>query len=283
MNCFMFPGQPLERPAQLPDDPVFREIAVMVRERACFDLESFAWTDREWTENVKLQLYGAAMSLYRARRLRREGLSPGITAEHSMGIYAALAAADSLSEEEALELAFRIGCAAARVGASGEYAIGCMVGLTLEPLLAIAGNNGVFLANHNTSRHFLLSGERLRMEEAVAEALASGAFSARTFPCDAPLHTPLMAEAAADIRTILADYSYREPTVPLVSHIDQNCLTAADLADFLPRELELPVYWERTYYALKARGVARFVEVGAGNSLAKYNRWIESTTSPENP
>jgi [acyl-carrier-protein] S-malonyltransferase len=276
MNCFMFPGQPLERPAQLPDDPDFREIATMVRERACFDLESFAWTGREWTENVKLQLYGAAMSLYRARRLRREGLAPGIIAEHSMGIYAALAAADSLAEEEALELAFRIGCAAVRAGLSGEYAIGCMVGLTLEPLLAIAGNNGVFLANHNTSRHFLLSGERLRMEAAVAEALASGAFSARTFPCDAPLHTPLMAEAAGDIRTILADYRYREPTVPLVSHIDQACLTAVDLADFMLRELELPVFWERTYYALKARGVARFVEVGAGESLRKYNRWIDS-------
>src|SRR5512141_2293322 len=122
MNCVMFPGQPLERPTQFPDDPDFREIAAMVRERACFDLESFAWTGRGWTENVKLQLYGAAMSLYRARRLRREGLSPGIIAEHSMGIYAALAAADSLSEEEARELAFRIGCAAVRAGKSGEYA-----------------------------------------------------------------------------------------------------------------------------------------------------------------
>ena len=276
MNCFMFPGQPLERPAQLPADPDFREIAAMVRARACFDLESFDWTGREWTDNVKLQLYGAAMSLYRARRLRREGFAPGIIAEHSMGIYAALAAADSLSEEEALELAFRIGCAAALVGASGEYAIGCMVGLTLEPLLAIAGNNGVFLANHNTSRHFLLSGELTRIAEAVAEAVSGGAFSARTFPCDAPLHTPLMAEAAGEIRTILADYRYREPTVPLVSHIDQNWLTAADLADFMLRELELPVYWEKTYLALRAAGATRFFEAGAGESLKKYNRWIES-------
>jgi [acyl-carrier-protein] S-malonyltransferase len=276
MNCFMFPGQPLERPAQLPDDPDFWEIAAMVRERTCFDLESFAWTGPEWTENVKLQLFGAAMSLYRARRLRQEGFSPGIIAEHSMGIYAALAAADSLSEAEVLELAFRIGCAATRVGASGEYTIGCVVGLTLEPLLAIARNNGVFLANHNTSRHFLLSGERTRIAEAVAEAINGGAFSARTFPCDAPLHTPLMAEAAGAIRTILADYRFREPTVPLMSHIDQECLPAADLADFMLRELELPVYWEKTYLALKAAGAVRFLEAGAGESLRKYNRWIDS-------
>ncbi|HEY6874501.1 MAG TPA: acyltransferase domain-containing protein [Geobacteraceae bacterium] len=276
MNCFMFPGQPLEGPRLLPDDADFREIAALVRERASLDLASFAWTGPERTDSVKLQVYGVAMSLYRARRLRREGIKAGLIAEHSMGIYAALAASASLPEGEALELAFRIGCAAARMGEREEYAIGCMVGLTHEPLMAIAGNNGVHLANYNTSRHFLLSGERLRMEGAVAEALASGAFSARTFPCDAPLHTPLLAEAADDIRSILSDYRYREPAVPLVNHIDQDCLAAVDLADFMLREMLMPVYWERTYLALRAAGAGRFFEAGAGESLRKYNRWIES-------
>jgi [acyl-carrier-protein] S-malonyltransferase len=276
MICFMFPGQPLERPGQLPDDPDFREIALMVRERASFDLERFAWTGGDGTDNVRLQLYGAAMSLYRARRLRREGVVPGIVGEHSMGIYAALAAAGSLPEEEALELVFRIGCAAARMGASEEYAVGCIVGLTLEPLLAIAANNGVYLANHNTSRHFLLSGERAGMEEAVAEALAGGAFSARAFPCDAPLHTPLMAEAAGEIRGILAEYRYREPAIPILNHIGQERLAAADLPGFMLRELELPVFWEKSYLALKAAGADRFYEAGAGESLKKYNRWIDS-------
>jgi len=276
MICFMFPGQPLERPSRLPDDPDFREIAGMTRERASFDLERFAWIGPEWTDNVKLQVYGAAMGLYRARRLRREGVSPGIIGEHSMGIYAALATTDSLPEGEALEIAFRIGCAAARMGASGAYAVGCVVGLTLEPLLAVAGNNGVYLANHNTSRHFLLSGDRDRIAAALAEALASGAFSATPFPCDAPLHTPLMAEAAGEIRDVLADYHYRVPAVPLVNHIDQELLAVADIPAFMLRELELPVFWEKSYLALRAAGAVRFYEAGAGESLKKYNRWIES-------
>jgi [acyl-carrier-protein] S-malonyltransferase len=259
----MFPGQPLEGPGQFPDDDDFREIAALVKERVSFDLSAFGWTGREWTENVKLQVYGAAMSLHEARRLRRQG-------------YAALAVSAALPEEEALELAFRIGCTTARMGASGDYAIGCVVGLTLEPLLAIAENNGVFLANHNTSRHFLLSGEREKIEAAMAEALHAGAFSARTFPCDAPLHTPLMADVAEEMRTIFNDYRYREPAVPLMNHIDQDCLTAADMADFMLREMLVPVYWEKTYLALKAAGVGRFYEAGVGASLKKYNRWIES-------
>ena len=276
MNCFMFPGQPLARSGQLPDDQDFREVAAMATRRTGFDLDAFAWTGPEWTDSVKLQVYGSAMSLYEARRLQKQGIRPGIIAEHSMGIYAALAASSSLPEEEAIELAFRIGCTMARMGESGAYAIGCVVGLTHEPLLAVAENNGVYLANHNTSRHFLLSGERMNMEAAMAEALNSGAFSAKTFPCDAPLHTPLMAEAAGEMQSIFNEYRYREPAVPLVNHIDQDCLTAADMADFMLREMHEPVYWEKTYRALRAAGAGRYYEVGVGESLKKYNRWIES-------
>ena len=274
MNCFMFPGQPFERPGQLPDDPDFRDIADMALRRTSLDLQTFSWTGQEWTESVKLQVYGVAMSLYRARRLREEGVMPELIAEHSMGIYAALSASGALSEEEALELGFRIGCATTML--EGEYAVGCIIGLTLGPVLSVAENNGVYLANHNTSRHFLLSGERNSIEQAVAEATDCGAFSARTFPSDAPLHTPLMEEAAAEIRSILACYQYRQPAVPLINHIDQNFLSAADMADFMLREMLLPVYWEKTYLAIEAAGATCCYEVGVGDSLKKFNRWIDS-------
>ena len=276
MICFMFPGQPLAPPTTLPDDDDFRAIAHLARERASFDLGSFTWLDAGGTNQVALQIYGVAMSLYRTRRLRAEGIVPRLVAEHSMGIYPALAAVGALPEGEVLELTGRTGRAMARMAGEKRYALGCVVGLTLEPLLALAERCGVFLANHNTSRHFLLAGEQRAMEDACAGALAQGAFSAKTFPCDAPLHSPLMAEIADDLGAIFASYRYREPAIPLVDHIEQEFLTAADLPAFMVRELTLPVNWERTYRALRAAGADRFLEVGVGDSLKKYNRWIES-------
>jgi [acyl-carrier-protein] S-malonyltransferase len=276
MNCFMYPGQPLAFARPLPDDSDFGEIAALTLRRTGLDLAACAWTDREWTENIKLQVYGVAKSIYETRRLRRKGVAPGLIAEHSLGIYPALAAGAALSEEEAVELSFRVGAVLAEMGRGRDFAIGCVVGLTLEPLLAVAENNGVYLANHNTSRHFLLSGERGGMESAMVEALQTGAFSARTFPCDAPLHTPLLAEATEELQAVFRDYRYREPVIPLVNHIDQDCLTAADIADFMLREMLQPVYWEKTYHALKKAGAGRFYEAGVGDSLRKYNRWIES-------
>jgi len=275
MNCFMFPGQPLSHGVEWPDDPDFRDISALVRQCVAFDMEQFAWLGSASTDNVKLQLFGTAMSLYRCRKLCRDGGMPDFVAEHSMGIYPALAACGSLSEEAALEMTLRVGSCLARMGDSRNFALGCVAGLTLEPLLAIAENHGVFMANYNTSRHFLLSGERPNMEAAMAEALGCGAFSARTFSCDTPLHTPLVEEVSDELRTIFADYRYAEPQTRLMDHINQDYLSAADLPGFLLEELLRPVYWEKTYRALRAAGATTFVEVGVGDSLKKYNRWID--------
>jgi malonyl CoA-acyl carrier protein transacylase len=276
MLCFMFPGQPLLRAAAPAADTEYQAIRNLALDHTGLDIDDLSWRREPSSENVALQIYGAAISLYRRRLLFQEGNRPDMIAEHSMGIYAALAASGSISEGAALELTLRIGAGIARMADTGDYALGCMVGLPLEPLRAIAENNGVFLANHNTSRHFLLSGEKAGIESAVAEALRSGVFSARVFPCDAPLHTPLMEEAVESLREIVADYRYAQPVVPLMNHSDQTFLTAAEVADFLLRELLLPVYWEKSYQALRAAGVTKFIEAGAGDSLKKYNRWIES-------
>ncbi len=276
MNFFMFPGQPLAFAAPLPDDRDFAEIARMVEKVASLDLGTLAWTGEASTENVKLQVYGAAMSLYRNRLLLGQGIKPDVIAEHSMGIYPALAAAGVIAEEEAVELAFRIGACIAGMGEDVEYNLGCIIGLTFEPVSAIAANNGVYLANLNTSRHFLLSGPAAGMAGAIAEAHAGGAFSVKVFPCDAPLHAPTMDEIAAPLAEICGDYRYLEPTVPLINHIDQKPLTAGETAEFMVRELRVPVYWEATYLALHSLGAGKFIEVGAGDSLKKYNRWIDN-------
>ena len=276
MICFMFPGQPLTHDSALPTDADFAEIALLTFDRTGLDLASFSWSGTPATEHVALQVYGTAMSLHRNRLLRQQGQTPTIIAEHSMGIYAAMAASGAVTAGDTLELVWRIGTCMAGMGRRREYALGCATGLTRAPLLAIAENCGVFVANQNTSRHFLLAGERHAIEFAMAEALSAGAFSARTVPCDAPLHTPLLQEVEETLREIVREYRFAEPGLPLMDHIDQDFLTAADLPEFLVRELCLPVDWEKTYLALRRVGVSQFIEVGAGDALRKYNRWIAS-------
>ncbi len=276
MICFMFPGQPLTRDTTLPGDDDFAGVAALCRERTGLDLPTFTWSGEPHTEQVALQVYGVAVSLYRYRCLLADGVKPALVAEHSMGIYPALAACGVITEGDALEMTFRVGCCMERCFLGRKYALGCLVGLTTERVEALAGAGAVFTANHNTSHHVLLAGGRYEMEATLGEALKQGAFSAKLFPCDAPLHTPLLAEAETELTAVFRDYRYGEPAIPLMNHIDQEFLTAAEIPAFLLRELTEAVQWERTYRALKTFGVTRFMEVGAGDALRKYNRWIAS-------
>lgn len=276
MNCWMFPGQPVAFAGAPLDDMEFRKIALLCREVTGFDPLESGTSAPDLSESVRLQLFGVSASLFHAQQLKSTGVSPDLIAEHSMGIYPALAASGAIDAAAALELTWRIGNCMARMGMQREYALGCVIGLTRAPLEAIAVRNGVHIANHNTSRHFLLAGERDMVDAALAEATASGAFSVSVFRCDAPLHTPLIAAIAGELQSIVAEYDFLEPHIPLVEHIAQTTLTAATIPAFLVDELCRPVQWETTYRSLRSRGVTRFLEVGAGSALSKFNRWIDS-------
>lgn len=275
MICWMYPGQPIAFADTYSTDPEFQKIALLCQETTGFNPVEFGTSASELSQSVRLQLFGACTSLYRSSRLMSQGEGPDLIAEHSMGIYAALAVSGSIDNGTALAVTCRIGAAMAGMG---DYALGCVIGLTSGPLAVIAANHGIYIANHNTSRHFLLAGERKKVEAALAEATASGAFSVSIFPCDAPLHTPLIGAIAGELRRIVAEYRFSAPRIPLVEHIGQTTLTAATIPDFLVDELCRPVYWETTYRTLRSRGVTRFQEVGAGSALAKFNRWIDSET-----
>jgi len=114
------------------------------------------------------------------------------------------------------------------------------------------------------------------IETALAECQAAGAFSVSSFACEAPLHTPLMAEISSDLAAIVADYRFVEPQIPLIESLAQTSLSAAAIPAFLVDELQQPVYWERTWKFVRAAGVTRCTEVGSGQALTKFNRWIDS-------
>jgi len=276
MICFMFPGQPMAMTDIPAGDSAFRELARRCRSASGFDPLDTELSAVQLSDSIRLQLYGVTMSLYRHDLLlHRHGL-PDVVAEHSMGIYAALAACGSIDSTAALELTCRIGRALASMGVGRAYALGSVVGLQVDPLGSIAANNGVHIANCNTSRHFLLAGEWGAIRAATVEAEAAGAFSVGVFPCDAPLHTPLIDEVAAELEAIVADYRFQEPYIPLMEHIGQRRLKAGDIPSFLVDELCRPVYWEKTFRALQREGVTTFYEAGAGQALTKFNRWIDS-------
>ena len=277
MIGWLFPGQPLHCEQFTDLDHDLDQLHQLCCEVTGYDLIlGQPCVGRTLSNHTALQIHGVVSSLYRSRCLKKSGEAPDLLAEHSLGIYAALAVAGCISEQSALELVARIGNSMSRLSGSREYALGCPIGLAVDPVEAAARNNGVYVANYNTSRHFLLAGEKRKIESALAECQAAGAFSVSSFACEAPLHTPLMAEISSELAAIVADYRFTEPQVPLIESLAQTSLTAAAIPAFLVAELQQPVYWERSWTSVRAAGVTRCIEVGSGQALTKFNRWIDS-------
>jgi malonyl CoA-acyl carrier protein transacylase len=276
MILWLFPGQPLQREALVPDDDDFLAIDRLCRERCGYDLVNHrSLTATALSPHTMLQLYGVALSLYRARSLRKGGIEPDLIAEHSLGIYAALSACGSIAEGDALELACRIGGCMAAMGRHRQYALGCAIGISRDAVEQAAAEHGVFVANYNTSSHFLLAGPMSGIEAALGACQAAGAFSVSQFPCEAPLHTPLLAEIRDQLTAIVTDYRFQDPRIPLMEHLAQTRLTAKTIPGFVVDELLQPVYWEQTWQQLRAAGFQSCIEVGSGRALTKFNRWID--------
>lgn len=276
MICFMFSGQPMSLAHPALADPEFAPLADCCRDATGFYLLNEEDNLQNLTASVHLQLFGTAIGIFRFQQLLAQHGLPQIIAEHSMGIYPALVACGSLGIEDAFDLTGCIGHCLAEFGAGQEYALGSVIGLDGERLAVVAANHGVYIANHNTSRHFLLAGERERIEAATTESAASGAFSVGVFPCDAPLHTPLLAQLVPELTRIVSKFTFREPQLPLLEHFSQELLTLDRIPEFIVNELCRPVYWDTTYNILKHMGVTRYHEVGAAQALTKFNRWIDS-------
>ena len=179
-TAFCFPGQLQEKPIledhhPLREDPHFKELLRRASSQTKFDLLNFSFGDEEEGEDfsLKLQIATYFLSMVHYYRLRAAGWNPDILAEHSMGIYAALAASGAVRFEEGLFITEAIGRLLKKEGAIHRGGMASIIGLPLEEVQKICQDLNGFqlsIANYNGSMHFVLSGEE-------------GGVDKRDFPC----------------------------------------------------------------------------------------------------
>ncbi len=281
--AFCFSGQLQERPTLKEDhplrgDPHFEEWVERASYQTDFDLINFSFKGEETGLNLKLQVSTYLLSMVYFFRLRAEGWVPDVLTEHSMGIYAALAASEAISFEEGLFITESIGRILEREATSSGGAMASIVGLPFGEVEKISQDLNGFdlsIANYNGSRHFVLSGKEEGIEKAIALALSRKAISATRLTFNIALHSPALSILSGEIQALLKEIEIRSPKYPILNHWTVRPLRAEEIKDFLSREVGQPVYWDRCVKKLIQEGVNRFIEVGHGATLTKLIRWID--------
>ncbi len=229
-----------------------------------------------------------ATSLAVLAAIRKRGIKPDFVVGHSVGEFAALAAASALKLEEAIALVRERGLAMADAAKKNPGSMAAILGLDDEVVERICRRIlNVWPANYNCPGQIVVSGEHASVDEACATATSEGARRAVKLRVSGAFHSPLVARAADRLRPALDKVKFAEPSAPFMSTVTARIETAKRMAPLLVEQLTAPVRFTQAAQALMREGVHTFVEVGPGNVLSGLVKRIDrnaktiSVSTPE--
>jgi [acyl-carrier-protein] S-malonyltransferase len=200
-------------------------------------------------------------------------------AGHSLGEYAALCAAGSLSLAETARLLRLRGEAMQAAVPVGVGAMAALLGASMDDAdtaVAAGSKQGICqIANDNATGQVVLSGEKAAVEAAAEAARELGVRKAVILPVSAPFHCDLMAPAAEAMKDALADVKFAAPIVPIVNNVTAGPVSDPEqLKSDLVSQVTGRVRWRESIEWMASDGVDMFAEPGTGKVLTVMLRRI---------
>ncbi len=240
-------------------------------ERLCFHAEA-----EELFDTAVQQPALVATSLAMLAALRERGVKADFVIGHSVGEFAALAAAEAMTIEEAITLVRERGLAMAEAAARHPGSMAAILGLADEIVEALCRRIlGVWPANYNCPGQVVVSGENLAVEQCIEQAQGEGARRAVKLRVSGAFHSPLVARAADRLRPAIERVRFQEPVAPFMSTVTARVESAQRLGPLLVDQLTAPVRFTQAASELMRVGVRTFVEVGPGNVLSGLVKRID--------
>lgn len=291
----LFPGQGSQHPGMgkflFDEFQIARETFEEASDRLSLDFKKLCFegseADLALTENTQPCLLLVSTATYRV--LSREmGFQPKVAAGHSVGEYAAVVAAGSMSFGDAIHAVRQRGAAMQSAVPIGQGGMTAVMGLTPEQIHQLcawaekeSGDGPVQAANLNAPGQIVISGKK-----SVLDWLSSN-FKAELFPntrakfiplkVSAPFHCSMMKPAEEVMADVLADMKFAPAQFPVVQNVSAEPVTQVeDLRKNLVKQVSASVRWIECVQKLVHMGANRSIEVGCGKVLSGLVKKIDS-------
>jgi [acyl-carrier-protein] S-malonyltransferase len=217
-----------------------------------------------------------ATSLALDAALRSRGIVPDYVVGHSVGEFAALGSAQTLSVGDAIALVRERGLAMAEAARQHPGSMAAILGLADNVVEALCEKiHNVWPANYNCPGQIVISGETPAVDECCSEAELEGARRAIRLRVSGAFHSPLVARAGERLRPAIEKAHFRVPRVEFMSTVTAKLEDAQKYRELLLEQLTAPVRFTQAASALVSHGVTTFVEVGPGNVLSGLLKRID--------
>jgi [acyl-carrier-protein] S-malonyltransferase len=258
--------------------PEARELLELASRASGLDLIhlTFDAPEEELVDTEVQQPALVATSLAVLAAIRKRGIKPDFVVGHSVGEFAALAAAGAMRVEEAIAVVRERGLAMAEAARRHPGSMAAILGLEDETVERICRRIlNVWPANYNCPGQIVVSGEHLAVDEACEVATSEGARRAVKLRVSGAFHSPLVAKAADRLRPALERVKFNEPSAPFMSTVTARIENAKRAGPLLVEQLTAPVRFTQAAQALMKEGVNTFVEIGPGNVLSGLVKRID--------
>jgi [acyl-carrier-protein] S-malonyltransferase len=243
---------------------------------------SFEGPDSELTKTGVCQPALFAHGLALVEALREKGRLPAV--EFALGL--SLGEVTAHAAAGVFDFATGLGIVAERgrlMQAACEKSAGAMAAIIGEargPVLDLCRESGVEAANFNAPGQIIISGERSRIEAAVAAAKARGFKKVIPLNVAGAYHSRLMEPARAAFEAFLADIAFSAPRFRVFTNTTGGAVSdPAEIKAALVRQIVSPVLWEDCMRSAAAAGATEFWELGPGGVLAGLARRTDKAWS----
>jgi [acyl-carrier-protein] S-malonyltransferase len=220
----------------------------------------------ELTLTVNLQPAVTAVNLACLAALNKVGIGASVSAGHSLGEYSALTSAGVITPYDALGLVKKRGELMNREATANPGAMAAVVGMEIETVTDIvnrAMDKGVLaVANHNSARQIVISGEKEALAYAVDLVKIEGG-KAIPLQVSGAWHCSLMKNAVEDFLQFMQEISFERPKTTILFNATAGAEDDPErIKDIMARQLISPVKWYEIILKMIGDGVDIFVELG---------------------
>ncbi len=220
------------------------------------------------TRYCQVAIYTMSCAAYDAFKAQYPDVTPVGCAGLSLGEYSALYAAGAFSFADGLRLLAKraeLMDEACRATSGGMASV---LGGDAAVIKEVCNACDIDVANYNSPGQIVISGEKEKLEKAVAELKERGMRKIFVLNVAGAFHSHLMAGAGEALKAVLADAPVTVPAIPAYHNF--TAVPAADAAGIkanLAAQVAGSVRWEECVRNMVAAGGDAMVEFGPGNVL----------------
>ncbi|MGN0576764.1 MAG: ACP S-malonyltransferase [Ruminococcus sp.] len=230
----------------------------------CFDS-----TPEELAKTINAQPAIMAVSLLCLNAAVEKGYTYDGVAGHSLGEYAAMAASEMISLEDAFRLIKARSEAMDEAARSQKGAMAAVMKIAPEKVAEVCDNAKEYAAavNYNSPMQTVVAGTPEGIAEVSAVFAEMGA-RVVTLNVAGAFHSKLMQSAADKFYETAKTITFRTPNVKYYSNVTGDILTDfSGMAELLAKHIVSPVRFTSELDAMSKAGADKFVEFGPGKTL----------------